>query len=411
MEDLKFSGVEAHYIFPFLFDTNLVKEPFLKFSRSKLGFSKGLPPEHVGFLPLLPYKNLEEGVVHKGPDLLYQNIELIQREKEKHHVPVEVKKTFIIRDSGAGSLTYSIKFLKEEIKFSELKSLFNMVPKTKERNLYLLNNKTLQKQVYDDIKGLAKKFPTKREKDQKFLEDEEVLVFTEGYPHPYVYYILEMEPTLYSHFFSHKEDYKQELTAIIYSFENLDDYKNIIEKDILERVSALKDFVFKNACLSKKIYTILHHWCSLSIFNKEVFHDYVKKNIIPTIFNALEHVVCREHFALILDALLDNLQNRILSASYSELYEFRKYFYQYEHQVAVFLENLGQYAKSGFMGGDFMDYLDKIFDMERLQDRILSKLELTEKIFDNIAKYKVVKGFPETVDEAFIKSDERDENK
>ncbi len=438
MSSLEFTNVKVYYIYPFLFDLQLLNPPQIDKEKWEAIHSKEkVPINHItfwackalakedtnlerlrkdfplkgglpefGFLPLLPFNSLLYEVGHVKNDKDESFVKIITG-KKGDEIPVYVRKTVIIRSAGIGTLTYEINLTgRNEFQFKDLAPLLRLVPrlwKWREKNDYFLfKNKLLHSEVYEYLATLesallrcfGKKNKKQKDKDQDLWEDREVLNFEseEMPPHPYCYIVLAMKPNKYWELFEKVTQYPksrndktdnnhlQELLSVIYRLWNLGEAESVHMDNLHE---------IKSLIVNQNIVTFLHHFSVVSILNAGDKNDFVKNFYVPTITNTVEHAVARYHFAVIIDALIDNITRGIGRVEYQELYEsFLPKISRIKTQIGSFLENISMYVKSGHMGGDLVTMLEEVFEYNTIRNRILKKMELATDIFKEVASSK-----------------------
>jgi len=404
----------------------------------------GLPKSRRGFPPILPYKALETrfGYFEKnGSEVTLKKCGGNKEEK------VKLDKTFIIRECGNGALTY--KFSKEIKKASDtetgvslkdllytLEAFFHLIPrypfaykKGKDEGYHYDNNE-LWVEVRETLRELEKKVRQKFEKqigDDKIWEDREVFYVggthedepVYGWPkpvvQPYAFIVLKVERKMY-------EQFSQEFKELYEVFQQ-GKYPSIFDNNSgtrEERVKELEKFTHFFQALIYRYWNVkrrreanmnlgelfetatnveafdwlrlfTHHTSSLTLVQIDKKDEEKFKKLLewylPNIITNIEFCVCRVHFALVLDALLDELLHEVAllpdlnsSASIVKLKELRRDFYRLQLQTALFLEDISQHVTTGPFGLTLSSKLNEVFHAQRIEERMRKKLDMTERV-------------------------------
>ncbi|MBA7691792.1 hypothetical protein ES703_100346 [subsurface metagenome] len=137
--------------------------------------------------------------------------------------------------------------------------------------------------------------------------------------------------------------------------------------------------------LNENVTAFLCNYSILNVYpNKARETNYLLDFNLPSLLCAVEGAVCRRHFALTLDALIDNLLNKIAEAkSLREVEECRQDIDKFRMQAGLMLEEISQYVKGGLLGTQATFVLKEVFQAKELEDRVLRKVDLVAKLMES----------------------------
>lgn len=109
--------------------------------------------------------------------------------------------------------------------------------------------------------------------------------------------------------------------------------------------------------------------------------DFITCFTLPSLLAMCEKETCRLHFILVLDALLDQLIKDICKAQdLKGVEKYRVILDRYRMQTGMMLEEIGQHVKAGMPGNEISSALREVTKTSELEQRIMRKMELTDKL-------------------------------
>ncbi len=398
----------------------------------------GLPPSWQGFPPLLSYRSLMEEFGYcewgkKTPDQIEKaDAELIEDEGT---LEIGVKETFIIRGCGNGSLTYEITVTRNKNPSVEdfLGPIIRLVPRVGCEPLSKLkrDHLPLETKLFEDAKRrlkrledlLKKSYPKTR---TEFLwEDPEVIFFDrekienqlkqkpqqDPILQPFAFMVLYLPSEIHENYrdmldrlsegkVQEKERdklkrFKQATVALLYRYSMLRLFRkvSISDEKFLELGfdTSFNKHMLGFANRSSVIVIVNESQLSNSVAKEHnpagLNPTEINKHYLYTLLSVVEFFITQHHFAKVLDALLDKHLRKIskIQSPGSEdamvaLQESQDDFYRLQLQAALLLEDLSQYARSGYLGAEIYLKLWDVFQSGVTQERIREKIEMTERV-------------------------------
>ncbi len=439
-DGIKATAGTWHFIFPFLLDPGRLDESWKdKRQEEHLTWLDGLSSKFIkghhhtrkGFLPIIPYKSLKDDVRYRRIEFEREYV-IRDNNSEKDLLEVKLTRLVTIHYSGAGVMTYTIKL--DNVKTltrDEFEIIARLIPRMygwKDKSIhknksYCLNDpsyseigkkngklfRTLPKKANNDIVSLEKLISKQiglddkesQEKNQMFLEEKEVFLEKpkDELRQPFVQIELEVDEKMYEEYFGKLWQNRpielggirlngiyQDVASLAYRFWS----KNAKVSPYLIGLPGGYNPI-KMMALNAKLTSFLCNGAVLNIFPQEPNNEkealsvkYVKDFVLPSLLSMSEKVTCRVHFALILDALIDDLLKAINDAkSLEEIEEYRITFDRYRMQAGLMLEAIGQHVKAGMPGTEMASVLMEVFQAKELEDRVMRKVDLVAKLMES----------------------------
>ena len=134
--------------------------------------------------------------------------------------------------------------------------------------------------------------------------------------------------------------------------------------------------------INEDFVSFIYSATTLNIYSSAT--EYPVRFYLPSLLSETEHTVCRLHFALTLDALLDMLFRQIFGAMTVDAIETeRRELDRLRMQVGLFLDELSQYVKIGQRGTEIAFGLREVFQSEEIENRVIRKINLTESLIQS----------------------------
>lgn len=461
-KEIKALSGEWYFIFPFLLDPmELVEQKSGQTSAEKNdhsnnwlntvidnttepNFKKGLPPSRLGFLPILPYRSLEEDIIHyeetwKDDDRAIEIHKVAHKDMKKGSYPkvkgkeksvVRVTETTTIHSSGIGAITYKLTLDprwmdKDKLDEEDFVNMARLVPRTYQwkkgtgyyegdPNFWVLEGQLLadraDKKVETIAKSIAKIPGFKKDIDlNQFIEDSlvyhiksnsnnetecsENAKMREEFRQPFVVVNLQVDENTFT---KDIRDFWMNVPGgeTIYQWEEDHIYRQIV--NLVYRFWILGAKVapgligrerepapIRMVDHSEGIATFVCLYTALNIYREGV-NEFVKGDNVKTMLGAVEKSVCKNHFVHTLDALFDELINKICQANeLKDVEKHREELDRYRTQAALMLEEISQYVTGGLLGSEMYRVLKEVFQSKELEERVLRKIELCGKLLDS----------------------------
>lgn len=418
-----------YFIFPFLLDPIVLNHEGSWLKEVYEGhpdFQQCVPDSRKGFLPIRSYKAMKTHVMsfeRRNGNLNEVYSYLPPIGKIGASMDVVVKEAMTIYTSGIGMLTYEVTPLNNStqglkpLKAEHFQLMSRLVPRTygwkdetdsryKPEDIpYSIfnSNKMLHQMAYERIQGVKEEILQllKIEEASGFWEDLDVYLFDEGeeFFQPYVITNLEIDRELFvdlrPNFVDNKDPAYHEIVRLVYRFWR----QKTTERTSPDLIGTVGNPAsIKVISINRKLWSFVYHTTTLNLYSTKA--DHAKSFILPSFLSAIEHTVAQMHFASTLDALIDKLLNDINEAnSLPKLEYLGPKVFRLQLQIALSLETISQYVKTGQLGTEMTAVMEEVFKFDNLALRTLRKIDLADRVRMNKIESLIIAAREKDIDE------------
>jgi len=317
---------------------------------------------------------------------------IIKRDEQQESVFIE--KNIICYRTGAGIYTIKVT-INKLLKIDEL----NEVLLIGEDETYQINfsgtseRKSMFQVFKDDMNLIADKH--KWGKDIWFEKEEKLINPDKIYQTPFVYTELELTEEVYKKAVIDRTAYQKELAAILFRVKEKNDWK-YIDESYLGKYEDTFDFKLANMHLHSRLFISFHTRSCITICL-----DRAKPPALyffPAILDTVQLLRCRWHSYVIFNSYLDK-ELGVLQESFAfgkiNVAQFLEKIMSIRENLASSLEDPITWRRaSGSLGGVYEKGL-KEFRIEELERLMIEKMEMLDRLFENIKECRLRKRIDE----------------
>jgi len=385
-KEFRCTSASFYFLYSFVFDKININEgnEIIKKALKGSGYSPNFPQDKGNFVP---YLKINEQFIEFDFFLEAKRANIIKENRSGKIGLVE--KNVIIHRTGTGVYTIKITF-DESLKIEELIDLALLGEEETYQIKYneSTNAKPLFELFGEDIKLITESWESEKKENIWFEKDQGLINPNVRYQTPFVYTEIELPDDIYKEAVITGTGYKKEIAAILFRVKEEDDWK-YIDDSYLRKYEDTYDTKLANMHLHTKLFISFHTRSCISIFSNKKVAPAIY--FLPALLDTIQLLRCRWHSYVIYNKYLDD----VLRQLYDDYINGKSNIPQLLESIISIREDLSSSLEdpitwrraSGSLGGIYEEGL-KRFRVESLERLMIEKMEILDRLFDNVKEYE-----------------------